>query len=223
MEKLVTANVASSLYWLGRYLERTEATLYKVIKAYDEIIDVNHDAGVNLYKNFDVVLEYKNANNFLRAAIFGEHTSNLLEVMINARESAIISRHLIDTEAFGEIIELHALFLKTSKEAQGVDYRFIDVARSLIREIWGTLSEREHKKNADDFVRLGKLVEEADFRIRFGKDESVTMTIIDEIDMIVESLSNEDYKSESMTQDQGGSEENLLNFVNNKIKSVIID
>lgn len=220
MQRLVTANVATSLYWLGRYLERTEATLYRDLKAYDKIIDVNHDAGVALYKKFDVTLEYDGANNFLHEAIFGEHSSNLLEVMNNARENAIISRHLIDTEAFGEIIELHALFLRTSKDTQDVDYRFIDVARSLIREFWGTLSEREHKKNADDFVRMGKLVEEADFRIRFDKDESVTLSIIEEIDMIVDTLSDEDTP---MTQEQNTQEENLLDLVNNKINSVIIE
>jgi uncharacterized alpha-E superfamily protein len=220
MEILVTANVASNLYWLGRYLERTEATLYKVLKAYDEIIDVDHNAGVALYKIFDVEIQYRNANDFLHVAIFGEHSSNLLDVMINAREGAIISRHLIDMEAFGEIIELHALFLRASKNPNEVDYRFIDMARSLIREIWGTLSEREHKKNADDFVRMGKLVEEADFRIRFNKDEAVTATIIEEIDAIVDILSDKELPLQE--QKQSSNKDDLLNLVNTKINRVIV-
>jgi uncharacterized alpha-E superfamily protein len=144
MDQLVTANVATTLYWLGRYLERTETTLYEILKAYDDIIDVNTDAGVELYKKLDIDLKYTNANNFLHVAILGEHESNILDIMTNARESAIISRHGIDTEAFGEIIELHALF-KSISDISDIDYKLIDEARSLIREIWGTLSEREHK------------------------------------------------------------------------------
>jgi uncharacterized alpha-E superfamily protein len=219
MEQLVTANVATNLYWLGRYLERAETTLYKVMKAYDEIIDVNTDAGVELYAKFGIELEYKNANDFLHVAILGEHHSNLLEMMTNARECAIISRHRIDTEAFGEIIELHALF-KSLGDNQ-IDYKIIDTARSLIREIWGTLSEREHKNNSDAFFRFGKLVEEADLRIRFNKSEDVTMTIIEEIDSLVELLSEDD--TPAQVQKQDNSDKDLLTQVNSKIHKVVIE
>ncbi len=219
MERLVTANVATNLYWLGRYLERTETTLYKILKAYDEIIDVNTDAGIALYKKLGIDLKYSNATEFLHVAILGDHHSNILDILTNARESAIISRHRIDTEAFGEIIELHALFKTVSEN--DIDYKLIDKARSLIREIWGTMSEREHKKNSDAFVRFGKLVEEADFRIRFNKDEDVTLSIIDEIDTLVELLSEEDTPAQRQIQDS--TEDELLSIVNSKIHKVIIE
>jgi len=45
MEQLLTANVASSMYWLGRYLERVELTLQEIGKTYDCIIDVDKSAG----------------------------------------------------------------------------------------------------------------------------------------------------------------------------------
>ncbi len=220
MGKLVTANVATNLYWLGRHLERTETTLYKLLKAYDEIIDVNKNAGKELYKQFDIELEYTGAKNFLHVAIQGEHAANILDMMTNARESAIISRHHIDTEAFGEIIELHALFKEADSD---IDYKIIDKALSLVSEIWGALSKREHTNNAYLFFRMGKLVEEADLRIRFDKDEVVTLSVIEEIDSIVLMLQEEDNETPTQSQTQGDEEVDLLGEVNTKINKIIVE
>ncbi len=219
MEKLLTANVAINLYWLGRYLERTETTLYKILKAYDETIDVNKNAGKELYQIFDIDLEYTNAKDFLHVAIQGEHSANILEMMTNARESAIISRHRIDTEAFGEIIELHALFKKADSD---IDYKLIDKALSLVSEIWGALTKREHTNNAYLFFRMGKLVEEADLRIRFDKDEAVTLSVIEEIDSIVLEL-EEDKEAATQSQSQSDEEMDLLSEVNTKINKIIVE
>ena len=41
MEQLLTANVATNLYWFGRYLERIETTLLEIVYAFDSIIDTN--------------------------------------------------------------------------------------------------------------------------------------------------------------------------------------
>ncbi len=219
MEKLLTANVATNLYWLGRYLERTETTLYKILKAYDETIDVNKNAGKELYQIFDIDLEYTNAKDFLHVAIQGEHSANILEMMTNARESAIISRHRIDTEAFGEIIELHALFKKADID---IDCKLIDKALSLVSEIWGALTKREHTNNAYLFFRMGKLVEEADLRIRFDKDEAVTLSVIEEIDSIVLEL-EEDKEAVTQSQSQSDEEMDLLSEVNTKINKIIVE
>ena len=223
MDQLVTANVATNLYWLGRNLERANQTLHKILKAYDLIIDVDRDAGVKLYKTFDIELQYDGAVDFLHQAILGEHRSNILEITANARESAIISRHRIDSEAFGEMIELHALFDTLTKTDIEIDYKLIDKAHSLISEIYGALAKREHTNNSDLFIRMGKLVEEADFRLRFNKDETITMTVIDEIDAIVKTLSDEDEESTKQTQSQSSDETDLITAINTKINQVIVE
>ncbi|RLA77586.1 MAG: kinase [Epsilonproteobacteria bacterium] len=221
MDQLVTANVATNLYWLGRNLERANQTLHKILKAYDLIIDVDRDAGVKLYKTFDIELQYDGAVDFLHQAILGEHRSNILEITANARESAIISRHRIDSEAFGEIIELHALFDSLAKSDIEIDYKLIDKAHSLISEIWGALAKREHTNKSDLFFRMGKLVEEADFRLRFNKDAAVTAMVIEEIDAIVEIL-GDDEEPAKQTQSQS-SDDDLLSVVNSKINQVIVE
>ena len=191
-------------------------------KGLDEIIDVDQDAGVKLYKKFDIELKYDGAIDFLEQAILGEHSANILETTANARESAIISRHRIDSEAFGEIIELHALFDSLTKKDIEIDYKLIDHAHSLISEIWGALSKREHTNKSDLFITMGKLVEEADFRLRFEKDETITQEVIAEIDAIVKVLS-EDEEPSKQTQSQGSDESDLITAVNTKINQVIIE
>ena len=222
MDQLVTANVATNLYWLGRNLKRANQTLHKISKAYDLIIDVDSDAGIKLYKSFGIELKYDSAVDFLKQAILGEHSSNILEIMTNARESAIICRHRIDSEAFGEIIELHALFDSLTKSNIEIDYKLIDKAHSLISEIWGALSKREHTNKSDMFIRMGNLVEEADFRLRFDKDEAITMTVIQEIDAIVKTLS-EDEEPAKQTQSQSSDETDLITEVNTKIHQIIVE
>ena len=191
MEQLLTANVATNMYWLGRYLERAETTLYQIEKAFDKIIDVDKDAGVKLYEKFGIELEYTDAIDFLKVAIYGDHPSNIATITRNARESAIISRIYINSSAFGEIIALDALFKRISSYALPIDYKDLDQAFSLIKEIWGENASRGQQRSSDYFLKLGKLVEEVDNRVRFNEDLEMTKLIIEEINVIFKLLSPE--------------------------------
>ena len=52
MEQLLTANVATNLYWFGRYLERIEATLIEIVIAFDEVLDTDKNKGkIELFKS----------------------------------------------------------------------------------------------------------------------------------------------------------------------------
>lgn len=202
MNQLLTANVATNLYWLGRYLERIELTLYEINKAYDKIIDVDKNAGVILYRKFGIELEYSGAIDFLSQAIRGDHPANLADIIVNARENAIIGRSNIDASAFGEIIDLHALFHKISKSSLIIDYNDIDTALSLISEIWGAHEKIGHRKCSDYFMKLGKLIEEVDFRLRFDKDQEMTGKILEEIHTVFKILDPElDMKIEDIKGD----------------------
>jgi uncharacterized alpha-E superfamily protein len=222
MEQLLTANVATNLYWLGRYVERTEATLNQIVIAYDEIIDVNKDAGVELYENFSTELKYDSAQDFLEKAIFGDHAANLATLTANARENAIISRNHINTQAFGEIIALHALFQKSSKDFMEVDYKLIDAAHSLISEMWGEISKTEYKRISDYFLRLGQLVEKADFNFRFDDDKETGIIIIEEINKILQSLDDDKKVKSQQTQTQELDYEVIIDDIHKKIESLIV-
>lgn len=224
MGQLITANVATNLYWLGRYIERIEATLLQIINAYDCIIDVDKEAGVKLYKKIGVDLEYKNAQEFLYNAILGEHAASLIVLIGYARENTIISRNYIDQEAFGEIIELYALFQNASKSHKVIDYNFINSAQSLICEFWGQTSKRQLRKNSDYFLRLGKRVEEADFYFRFGNDKETAMIIVDEINAIIDVLSDDKNRNKlKLSEEQGINPAEIMDTIHKKIEGIIVN
>ncbi len=222
MEQLITANVATNLYWLGRYIERIESTLVHIITAYDKIIDVQQDAGVELYKKFDIDIEYENALDFLHVAILGDHTANLTTISGFARENATISRNHINTEIFGEIIALNALFQNISKSNIDIDYKLVDDAQSLVSEIWGELSKRKHKKFSDYFIKLGKVVEETDFCFRFNEDETHINNVINDVYTVLSILSSEDKPNAAITPNNLNHQE-VMSEIHKQIQSVIIE
>lgn len=222
MEQLLTATVATNLYWLGRYLERIEVTLLEVLKAYDMIIDVDRDAGERLFQAFGVTLDYKDASDFLHQAILGEYGANMSDAVKCARENAIISRSYIVAEAFGEIIELYRLFSGTLKAADGIDYKFIDQAVSLIREVWGTMAIRGHRRNSDLFFKLGKLVEEADLHFRFSADAEIGDMILNDIDGVFALLAPDLKDNTFRLAREGGTPPQIMDAVGQTVEKIIV-
>lgn len=174
MEQLLTSNIATNLYWFGRHLERVEAVLVESMIVFDKIIDHDPLAGKRFFEPLEIEVDYEHASSFLNNTIFGDHASNLVDIMSYARENAIICRTQINTDAFGETIRLHQHFDRAAKTGEVVDYRFVCEALSLVNEIWGTTLRGLSQHKSDYFIRLGKLIERVDLHLRYGKnDESI--------------------------------------------------
>jgi len=219
MEQLLTANVANSLYWLGRYLERIEATLNEIIITFDDIIDVDKAAGKKLFKRLDIDIKYKNANDFLTQAVFGDHDSNIYSLISYIRENAIICRAYLDLNAFGSIIEFSEILKQAKSDKSAIDCAFVEEMSSQVSEIWGELTKKQERNTSDYFIRLGKLVEKVDFHLRLKRDKSFSLVIMDEIDIIVSRL-NPDAKF--IVHQERESYDTILNSINSKIDKVIV-
>ncbi len=220
MGKLITANSAVSLYWLGRYLERVESLLIDINNAYDNIIDVDQNEGVALYEKLGIEIEYANSSEFLNIAIFGDHASNIYQLLSYARENAIVARSYIEQEAFGSIIELHKHFEKAQVNGEKVDFRFVDSAMSLISEIWGELTRKQTRNTNDYFIRLGKNVEKVDIHLRLAKDKEFALVVMKEIDSIVSILAPDaQFKPHTIDEDDAI----ILDSINNKINKIIVE
>ncbi|CAA6811764.1 MAG: Unknown protein [uncultured Sulfurovum sp.] len=227
MDQLLTANVATNLYWLGRYLERIELTLSEINKAYDQIIDVNNEAGLELYQKFNLQLEYTGVRDFLNKAIRGKHASNIADLMIQARENAIIARPNIDASTFGEIIELHLFCQEMSTSTVQIDYNDIDKILSLINEIWGVHAKKGKRQCSDYFLKLGKLIEEVDFRLRFNKEKEMTDIMIKEIHTIIDILEFDSdgkmHQSQTQSQSNKDNQTDIIADIYKRVDALIID
>jgi uncharacterized alpha-E superfamily protein len=219
MEQLITANVATNLYWFGRYLERIEATLLEIITASDKIIDTDKEAGVKLFKKLEIDIEYEDTKDFLNKAIFGDHDANIHTLMECARENAIISRADMYTEAFGSVIELSNL-IKNGSHLPQVDCSFLDEVLSLISAIWGKLTRKQKRNTSDYFIKIGKLVEKNDFHLRLKKEKEFSLVVMDEIDKIVKILAP---NAVFTPHDENDSYDVILNSINAKINKIIIE
>lgn len=218
MEKLITANTATNLYWLGRHLQRIEAHLIEISNTFDLILDVDKDAGKELYKKLSVDLNYKNSSDFLYESIFGDHDANLYDLITYARENAIVARSKIEAEAFGEVMALYELFDEQKNSPQKPDYRFIDKAQSLINEILGILVKERQKETRSYFIKLGELVEKVDFYFLLNKNKEFALILMKEIDITVEILApgtkHQDHSSSSKDE--------IVESINKKIDKVIV-
>ena len=219
MEQLLTGNVATNLFWFGRYLERIEAILLEVVPAFDKIIDIDKDYGKKLYGKLEIEIEYKNSKEFLNVALFSDHLANINTLMEFARENAIICRADMYTSAFGSVIQLADL-IKKEKNTSQVEFRFIDKVLSLISEIWGELARREKRNTSDYFIRLGKLVEKVDSHLRLERNKGFSLVVMNEIDTIVSILAPD---AKFVPHDENDSYEIILNSINAKINKIIIE
>lgn len=216
MEQLLTSNVATNLYWFGRHLERVEAMLVESMNVFDKIIDHDPHAGKRFFEPLEIEVDYEHATSFLNNAIFGDHTANLVDIMGNARENAIICRTHIDTDAFGETIRLHQHFDRAAKTAEIIDYRFVCEALSLINEIWGTSLRGLSQRKSDYFIRLGKLIERVDLHLRYGKEEE-SIKYLHDILMIARQIAPDAQLEISETDEEAN-----LDAINDLIHCLII-
>lgn len=220
-EQLLTANVASNLYWLGRYLERIESSIIEIQYAFDMIIDRDKNVGKKLYKKFGIDIKYKNANDFLCEAIFGEHEANLYTLCSYIKENAIICRSYIDFNAFGSIVDLSDKLKSYNNDTKcDIDFAFTEQLSSNISEIWGEMTRKQERNTSDYFLRLGTLVEKVDFHLRLKRDKTFSLVIMDEIDSIVSKL-NPDAEFEPHNERE--SYDTILKSINGKIEKLIIE
>ena len=179
------SRVAERLYWIARYLERTENTA-RLVDVYDKLLYdlprgvdfdwyqlVTINSSDDLYSDRYKVRDERNVVKFL----LGDTTnpSSVYSCLTMIRENARTTRDVIPADAWEMVNETYA-FVHDDIQ-QGINrskrYAFLDEVIKSCQQINGLLHTVMPRDSAWDFMQIGRKLERADMTSRLMDAASV--------------------------------------------------
>lgn len=162
---LISPQTAENLYWMGRYIQRSETMTRLVIQTFDKILDIDPEEGVKLYDKMGIELTYANPQEFLQKSIFDLEYASLICAIDNARENAILTRSHLPNRMFSRI---NALYLKyqNAKVNPLVSIFWLESTLQELDAIWGNLELSLVEAKEIPFIEFGRIAERMDLNIR---------------------------------------------------------
>ncbi len=175
---MMLSRVAERVYWMARYLERTENTA-RLVNAHTlllmdmpEAMEINWFTLVTIFngeeafnKAYDEVNE-ANVMQFMLAE--RDNSSSLLSSLTNMRENVRTSLDFLPEEAWEQVNQTY-IQLQAAIPSLGSRRRRQAVLREVMvgcQRIRGVLDSHMSRDNAFDFMQIGKHVERADMTSR---------------------------------------------------------
>lgn len=189
MKTAISIRMAQQLYWLGRYLQRSETTIREVLRSYDYVIDRDKEDGKKLYAKLGIDLHYTHAKDFLYQALYGTHPASILAMIGSARENGIEIRNLLDERGFGALNGLYNR-IKENQTSELTPF-FLEEILDTIRLLLGTFFSDLYRPKSYHFIRLGQIVERMDLVLRlFGEMEMIMLDVV-QLNTIIRKLHKE--------------------------------
>lgn len=170
MEKILNANKANRLFWLGRYAERGYLFLHLMRKAYDEVLDVpvgETPVYSDFLKRLDVFVEGSMDTSYqIMNQLYNPNTvSSLRSIIEYMMDNAIVLRTEILTESFS-YIEICRDLIRAKSISHDTNITSLQPITDALLSFWGSIDERVYGKTRI-LLMLGKMVEHMDMNIRF--------------------------------------------------------
>lgn len=210
----ITVNAAQRLYWKGRYLQRTQTMLKELLVGYDNVIDRDFDNGRHHYEKLGVTIDYVNAHDFLRQAVYGNHPSSIASMIVMARENAIETRNLLDERGFARLNVIHNRIL--SQCGKVVTPQMLEEFIDDIAFILGIFSSELGRPAAYNFIRLGQQIERFDLILRLYEDFDLLSAEIESVNVIARRL-NRHYRPLAITTSDLDKALSAINDVINRV------
>ena len=213
----ISVNTARNLYWKGRYLQRAQTMLRELLMGYDNVIDRDFDSGRHHYEKLGVVIDYNNANDFLRQGMYGNYDSSIVSIIAMARENAIETRNLLDERGFARLNQIHNRLLAECGKV--VTPLMLEDFVDDLAFILGIFSSELERSEPYLLIRLGQQVERFDLILRLNGQVDMSSPDIDTLHSMAKRL-NPHYRPAVLEEKCHGKEE-LLVCVNSVIDKVI--
>lgn len=172
------SKVAERVYWLARYLERTESTARMVLVYYHQVLDLPREVDAGWHTLLSITSSsddfakrnmLANEDNVVRYLLCDEHYSgSILSSIRYARENVRTTRDMLPIDTWELINEAH-LYVSAHAEhcvARKDRYEFLNQVIRHCQLINGMLSGTMSDNAAYGFIRMGRNLERADMTSR---------------------------------------------------------
>ena len=172
------SSVANRLYWLSRYLERTEGTA-RILNAYSQMV-LDLPSGSEL--GWEILISYADADQAFKKRYKNANERNVLKFMIAdldnfsslrfsvkaARENIRTTRDVLPKEAWELINELHLYVEENAEKAvqRRGRFKFLEEVISRTQQFNGLITTSLSRDRAFTFLKVGQLLETADVASR---------------------------------------------------------
>ncbi|MBV5279233.1 MAG: alpha-E domain-containing protein [Campylobacteraceae bacterium] len=214
---LISPQTAENLYWMGRYIQRSETMTRLVIHTFDKILDIDPEEGVKLYDKMGIELTYSNPQEFLQKSIFDLEYASLICAIDNARENAILTRSHLPNRMFSRI---NALYLKyqNAKLNPLVSIFWLESTLQELDAIWGNLELSLVEAKEIPFIEFGRIAERMDLNIRIYNSMEAALYDLEKLNLLGHKLTPH-YKKLSLTST---SVEKMLTKINGLYYGTIV-
>lgn len=184
---LIPPQAAEHLYWMGRYIQRSESMTRLVIALFDKILDEDFDDAKAFYAKLGIELEYDSAQMFLRESVFNLQDASLCNTINAARENAILTRSHLSNRMFSRINALYLAY-QEAKEERTVSLYWLESTLKELDAIWGNLELSLVEAKESPLIQLGKVVERMDLNIRLYDSTEAALMDVEKLNSIAEKV-----------------------------------
>jgi uncharacterized alpha-E superfamily protein len=169
---IISAEKMSNLYWLGRYVERTHATLRLYMGSFDRMIDSDGSDYRDFCHSLGIPDVYACKEAFIKRYPFAQgHPNSIASNYNRAFDNAVVMRDYLGSETLAYLqMELYDLSSAENNEERSII--FLQSAIDHILAFWGCLDDIIDEATRN-IVKLGKQVERLDLHLRLGEPPSV--------------------------------------------------
>jgi|AntAceMinimDraft_11_1070367.scaffolds.fasta_scaffold00040_61 uncharacterized alpha-E superfamily protein len=172
------SRVAERVYWLGRFLERTENTARLLLVRHNAVLDLPKE----VQPGWDLLLQVLGAEEAFAklpgaatekniiSFVFGERAnpSSIISSLTAARENMRTTREILPSETWERVNSLYLSVARRSNKdlPRGVRHAVLNNIVQCCQQVTGMLAGSMNHDAAYQFVRLGRNLERADMSTR---------------------------------------------------------
>tara|TARA_R110002049_G_scaffold177382_22_gene344585 strand:+ start:4431 stop:5363 length:933 start_codon:yes stop_codon:yes gene_type:complete len=172
------SRVAERVYWLGRFMERTENTARLILVRHNAVLDLPKE----VQPSWDLLLQVLGAEEAFAklpgaatekniiSFVFGEreNPSSIISSLAGARENMRTTREILPSETWERVNSLYLSVARRSNKdlPRGMRHSVLNNIVQSCQQVTGLLAGSMNQDAAYQFVRLGRNLERADMSTR---------------------------------------------------------